>query len=251
MMRYFLLFFIYASSTILAQNTLKVEYEMVRNVQNIPGLENPNINSAIRDRIMQNISTPEKQVLYYKNGNSFYKNIDVVPEQVVDRKETKEGENKTVTRTFKTKTLPVRYYHSKGDAGIYSYHHFNGESFYSDDKPVWKKIEYKNEIQKIDAFDCKLAEVTLSNGTISKVWYTEHIPISIGPLNYHNFPGLVLKIEAPTFTVYATKVSNDAKEAEIEKMDPKLKIYSGEEWAKKKEDMLNPQVKTIRKSIQL
>ena len=251
MIKYFILTFTFVFSTLFAQNALKVEYEMVKKIHNIPGLENSNVNSAIREKILQSMRTPEKQILYYKNGTSFYKNIDVLPEQVVDRNEVKESENKTVTRTVKTKILPVRYYQSKGDTGIYAFHNFNNESFYSDDKPIWKKIEYKKEIQKIDDFDCKLAEVTLSNGEISKVWYTEQIPISIGPLNYHNFPGLVLKVEAPTFTVYATKVSNDAKDSDIEKKDPKLKIYSGEEWAKKKEEMRNPQVKTIKKSIQL
>ena len=41
---------------------------------------------------------------------------------------------------------------------------------------------------------------------------------------YGGFPGLILKLEAPTFVIYATKISDDLKKDDVEKMDSKLPI---------------------------
>ncbi|MGC4128363.1 MAG: GLPGLI family protein [Bergeyella sp.] len=227
---------------------LKVEYEKVKIGV---GKDMERLPEQVRARMIEEAKKPEKTVLYYDKGNSFYTSVEPESRKELDKTVNEESETKTVTKTYNYVRIPVRYYHNNGEDGIYSYHKIGDEEFYSYSKPSWKNIEYQNETQEIDNFECKLAEVQLSNGDVAKVWYTEQIPVSSGPLSYHNFPGLVLKIEAPSFTIYATKVSNEGKPSDLQKIDPKLKVYSGEEWEKKRVEMRTPQTRTTRKTIQL
>jgi GLPGLI family protein len=87
--------------------------------------------------------------------------------------------------------------------------------------------------------------------TIYKIWYTEDIPIVAGPNGFNVFPGLVLRVECDIFVLTAVKISNDGKLSDIEKINPKLKIYKNEELDAKMKDVMERVGKTSTEEIKL
>lgn len=244
----FQIFLFCAMNICYAQKPLRVEYEMVKtvNVANLP------ISNEAKAKLQEQLKKPEKQFLYYYKGDSFYTNGETVAAEL-SRNEQQISDNTKAQSVVKLSPQVSRYYRTADSNGLYVYHSTQDEEFYELYTPTWKNIEYKKETQKIDNFECKLAEVTTSTDRIIKIWYTEQIPVNIGPSWYYNFPGLVLKVEAPDFTIYATKVSNNTNGKEVEKPNPKLKVYAGKEWELKSEQ-IKKQKETptvIKKSIQL
>lgn len=248
MKKYIFFFATLFSEFVFAQKILKVEYEMTKSVN----LSNMAMSDEIKAKLMEQLNKPESYTLYYYKGNSFYTN-GTAKIQELDNKETKVNESSTKKTVVSFKPSVARFYKTAGEKRVFVYHQYQGEEFYEIFKPSWKQVEYKDDTQRIDNFDCKLVEVTTDQGKMVKIWYTEQIPISIGPSWYQNFPGLVMKVEASDFMIYATKVSNDAKESDVEKVDSKLKVYEGKEWEAKYLEM-KKQRKTptvIRRSVQM
>lgn len=60
----------------------------------------------------------------------------------------------------------------------------------------WKII---NKFQTINGLNCQKATAIFDNGvggtSIVKVWFTEDVPINIGPKNYIGLPGLIVKVK--------------------------------------------------------
>ncbi|WP_407484133.1 GLPGLI family protein [Elizabethkingia meningoseptica] len=214
---------------IFAQEALKVEYEYVVKPN---GINNSRRTEAFQKTFEEQSKIPEKQILYYYKGNMFYRNFEK-PEIIINGENSKEGN--TTTRYKERMTFPVfRFYKNKGDENIYELRTYpKVEQFYHYYKPTWEQINYKDETIKIDKLECKLVELIQKNGKVIKVWYTEMLPINAGPLGYYNFPGLVLKVETDTYVCYATSINNHATEKDIEKLDVKLQVYSGNEYDKK------------------
>ena len=56
---------------------------------------------------------------------------------------------------------------------------------------IWKLT---NDSKTIKNYTCKKATTTF-RGRTYEVWYTEKIPISIGPWKFNGLPGLILSVQ--------------------------------------------------------
>ncbi len=191
MKKLFVLFSFSLLQFIFAQEALKVEYDYIVKPN---GVNNSRRTEAFQKTFEEQSKIPEKQVLYYYKGNMFFRNFEK-QEIIINGENSKEGN--TITSHRERMTFPVfRFYKNKDDENVYELRTYpKVEQFYHYYKPVWEQINYKNETDKIDNFECKLVELVQKTGKIVKVWYTEMLPINAGPLGYYNFPGLVLKVE--------------------------------------------------------
>lgn len=55
--------------------------------------------------------------------------------------------------------------------------------------------------------NCRKAFYVTKKGITIEAWFTDTIPISNGPADFHGLPGLILKIESPYLTIEANKIS--------------------------------------------
>ncbi|MFC3159633.1 GLPGLI family protein [Chryseobacterium arachidis] len=221
MHKYIILFFFCYSFLAYSQEKLKVNYEAVFHMKTSFGGE-ASLAESVKKEILEKIENQNKQakkyVLYYSDGNSYF---------------TKDNFN---DKSFNDKQAD-EYFKVKDKNGFFRLNDFKVEEFYGYYPDNNFEIEYKDETLKIENYTCKLA--ILKNGkSVSRVWYTEEIPISVGPFNYNNLPGLVLKVETPNYLCYATHISNDVKPTDLKKMDPNLKVYQGEELKLKNKEGL-------------
>ncbi|AZA48368.1 GLPGLI family protein [Chryseobacterium carnipullorum] len=223
-MKYTLFISLFFFNFINAQN-LKVEYEYV-NKQDLSEYSSES-SSTFKRQAEEKLKKAQKQILYFYKGNTFYKNIPT--EGFENEKERKKVDERTTSITKESFVIkPIKIYHKKNDPGFYQYQNFGDEEYYKYYAPKFSKVEYKDNVEQIEKYTCKLAEVTLNSGGLVKVWYAEDFPVSAGPYVYNSFPGLVLKVESPNFIVYATKISNDGKETDFEPMNSKLKVLDQE-----------------------
>lgn len=238
-----------------AQSVLTVEYERIStgNASEITSGSFDNLPEHIKKQLIESrkneASKKSSYTLFYSDGNAFFSDFIKEEKQEIAKNTEEETPNRKVISTVGRVIIPTKIYYKKGEKGNYRYSKSFGEEYYEYTEPNWTSIEYKDDTQKIDSFECKLVEITDGKNRTYKVWYTEQLPISAGPFNFHSLPGLVLKIEAPSYTLYAIKVSNDAKPSDVEVLNPKLKIYKGEELEKKKQELAKPKI--IRKEIRL
>lgn len=156
---------------------------------------------------MQNAKKPEKYVLYYDDGNSFFQRDPNV---------------KLSSRGQKTE-----FFRLKDKKGIYKLSDYIVEEFYGYYPMDNVSVEFTNETQTIENYTCKLALYKIG-GDESKVWYTEDIPISAGPYNYYQVPGLILKVESPNMLCYAVNISKNIDKKNIKQMDSSLLVYEGD-----------------------
>lgn len=106
--------------------------------------------------------------------------------------------------------------------------------------------------KKINNYDCKKAQTTFRGRTYT-VWYTEKIPISIGPWKFSGLPGLILSAEdnegiykwvAKTI-VYPYK-SKDFNLENAIKENSKYKNITFKDFDEKRIEVINDKIKKIR-----
>lgn len=247
MMKYkFLALLVFVISDQLFGQYLKVEYERI-DLQNFKSESSQEFNNKVNSVR----KTPMESVLFYADGYSFYK---TTPRKTFVHDAGKVGiglNEKTKREVFKEFQLKV--YHTKSENGSYSYYDFPeiNEEFYGYTEMNYKNIAYKDDVQKIDNYYCRLVEATLVNNAVAKIWYTEDIPVSTGPMGFNTFPGLVLRVELPDSVITAVKIGNDSKKSEIEKINPKLKVYKGDEFQKKMQEIREIRSKPTTQEIRL
>lgn len=211
MNKYITIFALICSAFMYGQISVKVHYETLNKPKvNWNGFENmpENYKEAIRKHAEDEAKKPEKFVLYYYDGNSFFQKD---PDIKLSLKEQK-----------------TEFFRLKDKEGLYDLSDYIVEEFYGYYPMDNVSIEYTDETKTIENFNCKAAIYKIGHEE-SKVWYTEDIPISAGPYNYYKVPGLILKVENSKFLCYATSVSRNVDKKDIKKMDSTLKVYKGEE----------------------
>lgn len=244
-----LIFVLFVNNNFYSQH-LKVEYE--RSDLN----EDYDINQSkeFNDKKSQARKIPMKLFLYYADGYSLFKSI---PRNSFTNNagDIQKDESTTLHKREIYKEIELKICHNKNENGNYIYHNFPQikEEFYGYLEPKFSKIEYKEDILTIDNYVCKLVEVSLESDPthINKIWYTEAIPIAAGPFSFNNFPGLVLRVEAPTYTLTATKISNNINDNEVEKMNSKLKVYRNNDYTKKMREVTEEISKPTFENIKL
>ena len=190
---------------------MKVAYETINKPKiNWNGFENmpENYKEAVRKHAEEESKKSEKYVLYYDDGNSFFQRD---PNEKLSPSEQK-----------------TEFFRLKDKNGIYKLSDYIVEEFYGYYPMNNVSIEYTDETQTIENYNCKTALYKIGD-EVSKVWYTEDIPVSTGPYDYYKVPGLILKVESPNMLCYATNVSKNVDKKDIKKMDSTLKVYEGDE----------------------
>ncbi|WP_157676849.1 GLPGLI family protein [Chryseobacterium sp. T16E-39] len=233
---------------LISSQHLKVEYEKY-DLKDID--HNSNLTKEYQDKVNTERKKPQKYFLYYTDGYSFFKSIprNSISHNAGDKKEN----DVQIHKREIYKEIELKMYHNKNDDGNYAYHNFKdtNEEFYGYKDTKFAKIEYKDDTMNIDNYVCKLVEVSFDSMTNYKVWYTEAIPISAGPFSFNNFPGLVLRVETENYTITATKISNDAKESDIEKINTRLKVFKNEDYDKKLKEVNEQRSKPTFEEIKL
>lgn len=127
------------------------------------------------------------------------------------------------------------------------------EKYYSVNEKIpemkWTMITGK---KKINNYNCKKAQTTFRGRTYS-VWYTEKIPISVGPWKFNGLPGLILSVEenegiykwvAKTI-IYPYK-AKDLDLDNVIKDNPKFKSITYKDFDEKRIEVINDKIKKIR-----
>lgn len=240
MYKYITILALICSTLTYSQTFVSVNYEsVVKPVINFNGFKLPESQKAeIERQILQNAQKPEKYILYYNDGDSFFH---------------RDPNDKLSTSEQKTE-----FFRLKEKKGIYELSDYIVEEFYGYYPMDNVSVEFTSETQMIENYNCKLALYKIGDDE-SKVWYTEDIPVSAGPYNYYKVPGLILKVESPNLLCYATNVSKYVGKKDVKKMDSKLKVYEGEElklkdtegvkkFLERKRQKADELIKTIQKN---
>lgn len=217
MNKYITILAVICSTFTYSQTSVKVSYEsVIKPKVNYNGFNFPESQKAeIERQIFQNAKIPKKYVLHYNDGNSFFQ---------------RDPDVKLSSREQKTE-----FFRLKDKKGLYELSDYIVEEFYGYYPMDNVSVQFTNEMQIIESYNCKLALYKIGDNE-SKVWYTEDIPVSAGPYSYYKVPGLILKVESSNLLCYATNVSKNLNENDIKKMDPELKIYEGDELKLKKDE---------------
>ena len=196
------------------QVSVKVHYETINNPAiNSNGFNIPQSQKDEMERqVLQIAKKPEKYVLNYYDGNTFFQR----------------DSNEKLTNT-KQKT---EFFRLKDKKGFYDLRDYIVEEFYGYYPMDNVSVEFKDETQTIENYHCKLALYKIGDD-VSKVWYTEDIPISAGPYNFYKVPGLILKVENSKLLCYAINISKIVDKKDIKKMNTALKVYEGDELKRK------------------
>jgi len=200
---------IFCSTLIYSQISVSVSYETINTPKiNYNGFSFPESQKAeIERQILQNAKKPEKYILYYDDGNSFFQ---------------RDPNEKLSSRGQKTE-----FFRLKDKKGLYELSDYIVEEFYGYYPMDNVSVEFTNETQIIENYTCKLALYKIGDDE-SKVWYTEDIPVSVGPYNYYKVPGLILKVESPSMLCYAVNISKNIDKKNIKQMDSSLTVYEGD-----------------------
>ncbi|CAM3798437.1 GLPGLI family protein [Flavobacterium gelidilacus] len=116
------------------------------------------------------------------------------------------------------------------------------------------KMEWKltKEQKKINTYLCKKA-TTVFRGRTYEVWYTEKIPISLGPWKFNGLPGLILsaedkegiyKWEAKTISYPYTKTKIDINS--LIKENSKYKKVTFKEFDKLRTDAIKDKIQIVK-----
>jgi GLPGLI family protein len=112
-----------------------------------------------------------------------------------------------------------------------------------------------NEVAVIEGMNCRKAFYVTKKGITIEAWFTDAIPISNGPAEYHGLPGLILKIESPYLTIEANKISfiseqviKQPTEGELIKAEELLQRMMGTKPSIDEESLKKEMMKTIPNS---
>lgn len=116
-------------------------------------------------------------------------------------------------------------------------------------KIIWKLT---NESKKIKNYTCKKA-TTIFRGRTYEVWYTEKIPISIGPWKFNGLPGLILSVQDKEgiYKWEVKSISYPYVDAKVNinlliKENTKFKKISFKDFDKNRVDAIKSKIQTIK-----
>lgn len=190
------------------------------------GDENPELTKMIPS------SQSADKVLYFTSSESLYKNEEKPKD--VDVKHEEEGN----TFQLVIKIPESVIYVNKSEGLFLQSQDLMGKDFLIQDKPEIPKWKVTGEQKKILDYTCQKA-ILLDTSKKVAVWFTNQIPVSIGPNGLSGLPGLILAIEqdlGDRLTI-ATKVET-LPEAYAFTRPSKGKIVSKTEFEKIREEKM-------------
>lgn len=78
-----------------------------------------------------------------------------------------------------------------------------------EDELIEVKWKITDEYRNIAGFDCRRANGVMLDSIYVVAFYTDQIPLSGGPAQFHGLPGMILGVAVPdlNYTIYATQVT--------------------------------------------
>lgn len=213
----------------MAQN-FKIRYEQTKKFDSQIEKLNQIPDPKLREQIKQQLLAPTYYELSLKNSVSLYKEIQ-------NDKGDYSSENKNPNiKVMVVKNESTGIYQDFKTAEYVSGHNFFGKDFYIKDKVVKLDWKISDETKKIGNFNCKKATTTYEGKEV-EAWYSEEIPVSVGPYVFNGLPGLIIQVNYDELTYNAISVEK-IKELSIEKPFEKGKIVTRAEFEKIQKERL-------------
>lgn len=129
-----------------------------------------------------------KNQLTFKDGTALYKAVeDEEPNEI-------RGNSGGGEFVFKMATPDNKIYHDLNKNELIESREFLGKYFLISGEPVKYKWKMTGESKTIAGYTCQQASFTDSTQTVI-AWFTPEIPVSLGPGNYGQLPGLILGMD--------------------------------------------------------
>lgn len=119
-----------------------------------------------------------------------------------------------------------RVYKDFSSATVVTEENLLGRLFLVTEKDVSSSWDLVDESCEIEGYLCKKA---ISKDKKTSIWYTTEVDVKDGPLHKFHLPGLVLKVENPSFLIMAKQVKHECSTSAI-KVPQKGKKLSREKF---------------------
>lgn len=168
-------------------------------------------------------------VIHYKDGESYTteKNLTPTAEETTQITIIENGQGKEIIERREDK--PIEWYINYKEKELVEKRDFYGKLIYlKRELPTFNWV-LTNEEKKIGNFLCKKAVI---EGLVA--WYTEDLPLPVGPVFLNGLPGVIVKTESATRTFDLVSFENLSEEIKVEKPKgtKKIKMYTLEQYEK-------------------
>ncbi len=170
-------------------------------------LEDEKLNKLSDDRkaiLKEKLWKDQLFILKANSKNSVYQMASDV--KIADEVEESTEGNTTIKAVKNYSIGYSNYFKDFENKKLINQRIFRGDTYLIEEQLRNFDWEIGSETVEISGYLCKTATSTNKNGMITKAWFTEDIAISNGPSIYQGLPGLILKIENPSLSIYATKI---------------------------------------------
>ncbi|MXV37858.1 GLPGLI family protein [Flavobacteriaceae bacterium Ap0902] len=210
-----------------------ITYEQTANVEN----QLKNIKDKdTRKRVSAHLSKPIYYNLYYQNNTSLYREegpSKSEKDNLFDIKANGSSESKKFT--VGTNNQGIYIDHNKNE--LIEGTNLLGKSFLIKDKVPQIDWKLTNETKKIENFECKKATADFE-GTEITAWYTESIPLPLGPRYYKGLPGLIVLLSTKDLNFKAISIHKLNSNIELT-IPNEGNITTLEEFKRIKEEKIN------------
>lgn len=216
---YFTTLIILLSSQLFSQNNFKAEYKVI--------LEKNGFAPMFYDLI----GSGEKSIFKLKKRMAPDKvGMDEETGEIVLNPEIPDSIQPLILTNHKTKKVYTKSFITENDGESYQEIHTI--------EPIIIDWHFINETKKIDKYICKKA-TTKFRGRSYVAWYSEEIPISIGPWKFHGLPGVIINITDDTnkvsFIIEKIEIPYDSADLNLGSFD-KTNLISIEELLVKRKN---------------
>ncbi len=197
-----LLFFVFISSFINAQQSIRITYE---SKIIYPDSYLRTFSESQKEEFNEAQKRPYYATVTNNGEESLYVSVNRKKDEVIAGKDT--GNDYNIDKGIILKTPKSwRLTNFKEKVIIYNVI-IDEKEFYYKKQTVEPQLYFSDKTLYIDKYLCNNAyRVNPKNNDTIKYWYTKEIPLDDGPSSTMGLPGLVLKIESQSFLEYATKV---------------------------------------------
>ncbi|MDO4229448.1 MAG: GLPGLI family protein, partial [Capnocytophaga sp.] len=183
--------------------------------------------AKLREQIKQQILAPTYYDLLFSGNTSLYKKTE---ENKEENNLSDKNKNPNI-KVMVVKNESTGIYQNYKTGEYVSAQNFFGKDFYISDKTIKFHWKISNETKKIGNFNCKKA-TSIYNEKPVEAWFSDEIPISVGPDVYNGLPGLIIQLDYDERTYNAISVEKLSNKIDIEKPQQKGKVVTREEFIK-------------------
>lgn len=203
----------------ISAQSLVIEYEVTFNqvrTQELIGSD------QFKKKVAELQSQPQKHVLTYLDGSSVYQSFP--PPIIYDTTSSDSSDVISVHKdSFEIPT--IKLFKLKEEPGAYMHKKIKDEESYHYATPIYNEVQKLDKNEIILDYVCKVIEVEMIDKKKAKVWYTDQLSASTGPMGYYNFPGVVLRVETDSMSIRAKNINRNVKNLTLERMNRDLKVY--------------------------